>query len=62
MKNQAEYAAKKKAEAEFKRGLEEQSMRDRKEKAQEKVTASKGNELKFGANIKKFEPPVSKGG
>jgi len=29
--------------------------RDRLQKAQEKVIASKANELKFGATVKKFE-------
>jgi hypothetical protein len=38
-------------------------MKDRKEKAKEQPKASVPNQLKFGANIIKFEPPKeSKGG
>lgn len=37
--------------------LQEQSECDRKEKALQKAKASVANELKFGANVKKFEPP-----
>ena len=62
LKNQAEYAAKRKADQEFKQQLKEQQERDRKEKACEKVEASVANELKFGANIKKFEPPAAQRG
>lgn len=42
--------------------LEKQSKCDRKEKALEPVKASQANELKYGANVVKFQPPVSKGG
>ncbi len=35
---------------------------DRQEKAGEKVDASVGNKLTYGANIVSFKPPVSKGG
>ena len=57
LKNREEYAAKRKADIEFKKQLEEASMRDRKEKALEKQKTSKGNQLNFGANLVKFEPP-----
>ena len=51
-----------KKKQEYMRRLQEQSEQDRKEKAQQKAQASVANELKFGANIKKFEPPVNRGG
>ena len=42
--------------------LKNQSKLDRNEKALEEVKESKGNELKFGANIQKFVPPPPKKG
>ena len=60
--NQAAYQAKMKADAEFKKKLQEQQARDRAEKAHQKIEASQANELKFGANIKKFEPPAAQRG
>lgn len=56
-KNKEEYKAKMRAEAEYKKQLEELSMKDRKVKQDEKNKDSKGNNLKFGANLVKFEPP-----
>ena len=50
------------AEAEYKKQLAELSMQERQAKAKEPVKASKGNELKFGANLVKFEPPKNQGG
>ena len=55
--NKMEMRAKMHADAEYKRQLAELSMKDRHAKAQEKAQAAKANELKFGANIKKFQPP-----
>jgi hypothetical protein len=61
--NKKAYMAKAKAEAEHKRILQENSMKDRKEKAKEIQPASHGNKLNFGANLVKFEPPKeSRGG
>ena len=42
--------------------LQEDSERDRKEKAKEKAKTSVANQLNFGANVKKFEPPANQGG
>ena len=62
-KNKAEYAAKQKRDAAFKKQLEEKAQHDRQEKAHQKIEASHANELKFGANIVKFQPPAaSRGG
>ena len=62
-KNKAEYAAKQKKDAELKRQYEEKAAHDRQEKKHQKIEASHANELKFGANVKKFEPPAaSRGG
>ena len=48
---------------EYMKQLQEQSLQDRREKGQEQVKASKGKELNFGAQVKKFEPPCPpKGG
>ena len=54
--NREAYAAKAKADAEFKRRQLEQAEHDRQEKATEKIEASVGNQLKFGANVVKFQP------
>jgi len=52
-----------KSEAEYKKNLQDLSMKERHAKAEEKQKASVGNKLKFGANIVKFEPPKeAKGG
>ena len=56
-KNREEYKAKMKADAEYKKQLEEHSMKDRKVKQEEKNKDSKGNNLRFGAHMVKFEPP-----
>ena len=47
---------------EYKRQLAEYSQKDRAAKAKEEVRDSKGNQLKFGANLVKFEPPQQRGG
>ena len=63
MKNREEYLAKQKADRELKKKLEEYSQKDRKVKQEEKASTAKANQLKYGANIVKFEPPKeSKGG
>jgi len=63
LQNRRDYLAKMKADAEYKKMLEENSMKDRKEKAKEKARDSVPNKLKFGANMVKFEPPKeSRGG
>ena len=36
--------------------------KERKEKQEEKAKTAKANQLKYGANIVKFEPPANKGG
>ena len=51
-----------KAEAEYKKELQERSMKDRKEKAKEQQPASVGRNLNFGANLVKFEPPKEQRG
>ena len=51
-----------KADAEYRKTLQEHSMKDRAEKAKEPQKKSVGNKLAFGANMVKFEPPASKGG
>ena len=58
----AEFAAKQLQEKKRKEELQRLSMMDRKAKGQEEVKASKANELKFGANLVKFEPPAERGG
>ena len=61
--NRKAYEAKAKADAEYKKMLQENSMKDRKEKAKEQNPASVGRNLNFGANLVKFEPPAeSRGG
>ena len=62
MRNREEYLAKQKADRELKKKLEECSMKDRKEKQEEKAKTAKANQLKYGANIVKFEPPANTGG
>lgn len=62
-KNQEEYKAKMKAEAAYKKQLEEISQKERKVAQAVKNTDQKGNALTFGSTIVKFEPPAaSKGG
>lgn len=61
-KNKEEYKAKMKADAEYKKHLEELSQKERKVKQAEKNEDSKGNDLKFGANMVKFEPPAAQRG
>lgn len=56
-KNQEEYKAKMRAQQEYKKQLEEDSMKDRKVKQAEKNKDSKANNLNFGAHMVKFEPP-----
>ena len=46
----------------YKKQLSELSMKERHAKAQEPVKASHGNQLKFGANVVKFEPPKEQRG
>lgn len=61
--NRKAYLEKMKADKEYKETLQKRSQQDRAVKAAEKQPASKPNTLKFGANMKKFEPPAeSKGG
>lgn len=63
MDNQKAQKEKMKKEAEYKKMLQEHSMKDRAEKAKEPQKKSVGNKLTFGANMVKFEPPAaSKGG
>ena len=54
--------AKMKKDAEYKKELAELSMKERHAKGLEKQPASKGNALKFGANMVKFEPPKEQKG
>ena len=61
-KNREEYKAKMKADAAYKKELEEISQKERKVKQAEKNETSKGNEIKFGANMVKFEPPAAQRG
>ena len=61
-KNQQEYKEKMKKDAEYKKQLEEISMKERKVKQAEKNEDSKGNDIKFGANMIKFEPPAQQRG
>lgn len=49
-----EERSKKKLMSEF----EDRMKLDRAEKSQEEVKASKGNQLNFGANVVKFQPPA----
>lgn len=42
--------------------LQADSESDRREKAKEKAKTSVANQLNFGANVKKFEPPANQGG
>lgn len=63
MENQRVVKAKMKKDAEYRKTLQEHSMKDRAEKAKEPQKKSVGNKLNFGANMVKFEPPAaSKGG
>jgi pimeloyl-CoA synthetase len=59
--NREAYQAKAKADAAHKKTLQENSMKDRAEKAKEIQPSSVGNKLNFGANMVKFEPPSSGG-
>ena len=61
-KNQEMFKAKQKEEAEYKKQLEHISQQERKVKQAEKNETTKGNKLKYGANIVKFEPPAEKRG
>lgn len=61
-KNREEYKAKAKADAEYKRQLEELSQKERKVKQAEKNQEGKANQIKFGANLVKFEPPAQQRG
>ena len=60
--NKKAFLIKAKADKEFKKELQENSMKDRKEKAKEINHTSVGNKLAFGANMVKFEPPTEKSG
>jgi len=60
--NRKAYEAKRKADAEHKKTLQENSMKDRKEKAKEVNPTSVGRNLNFGANMVKFEPPAEQKG
>lgn len=51
-----------KADAEYKKQLDELSQKERKVKQAEKNEDSKGNQIKFGANMVKFEPPAAQRG
>ena len=59
---QLEYQAKMKEEAEYKKQLQMRSEQDRAVKAAEKAKTSVANQLNFGANVVKFEPPKNQGG
>jgi len=61
-KNKEEYKAKMREAAEYKKQLEDISMKERKVKQAEKNQDSKGNDLRFGANMVKFEPPAQQRG
>jgi len=61
-KNREEYKAKMKADAEYKKQLEELSQKERKVKQAEKNSDAKGQQIKFGANMVKFEPPAQQRG
>lgn len=61
-KNQEEYKAKMKADAAYKKQLEENSQKERKFKQEWKNSDQKGNNLNFGANMIKFEPPADQKG
>ena len=60
--NRKAYLAKMKAEQEYKKTLQEHSMKDRAEKAKEKQPTSHGQQLNFGAHMVKFEPPKEQRG
>lgn len=51
-----------KAQAEYKKQLEELSQKERKVKQAEKNNDGKANQIKFGANLVKFEPPAQQRG
>ena len=61
-KNKKEMHEKKKQELARKKEMQHYSELDRKVKGEEKNPDSKGNQLKFGANMKKFEPPAAQRG
>ena len=46
-----------KRKAEYLKKLQQQSEQDRKENAEKKAKASVANQLNYGANIVKFQPP-----
>ena len=60
--NRKAYLEKMKADKQYKEEMERRSQQDRAVKAAEKQPDSKGNALKFGANMKKFEPPPERRG
>lgn len=51
-----------KADQEYKKQLEELSQKERKVKQAEKNQDGKANDIKFGANLVKFEPPAAQRG
>jgi hypothetical protein len=51
-----------KRKQEIMKKLQADSENDRREKAKEKAKTSVANQLNFGANVKKFEPPANQGG
>ena len=62
LQNRRDYMAKMKADQEYRKKMEELSQKDRKVKQAEECRDSKANEMKFGAVIKKFEPPKEQRG
>ena len=62
MKERQAYLAKKKEQEAERKRIQEISMQNRKAKAEEKAQTSHANELKFGATLKKFEPPAEQRG
>lgn len=52
------YAEEQKKKRELMESYKKQQENDRKEKKQEEVKASKANELKYGANVVRFQPPA----
>ena len=62
IQNKKDIIAQRKKDAAYKKQLDEYSQKDRQAKAADPVRESKGNQLKFGANVVKFEPPKNQGG
>lgn len=62
IKNKRDMRAKMKADAEYKKNLDDLSMKDRHAKGQEKQEDAKARAMKYGANIRKFEPPKEQRG